>query len=445
MRFFLLLTKQNPRDARTATYRIRSSAMIDPKFIKEDIESIRKLLEKRNMVGVVDLDRLKTINNERRSLIQKSDETREKKNKLSKEIGQKKAKKENADDLMKQSQDYSDEIKRCTDRLAELDAEFSEMHLSIPNFLDASVPEGKSEADNPVVRTWGEKPKFDFTPKPHYDLGTDLGILDFERGVKLAGTRFYVYMGLAARMERAIINLMLDLHTKEHGYTEVFGPFIVNDDSMTGTGQFPKFRDEYYRIERDGLSLIPTAEVPLTNLYRDEILEGSRLPIKITMQSSCFRREAGAAGKDTRGLIRVHQFQKVELVKFVEPSTSFDELEKLTHDAEEVLQKLNLHYRVVLLCSADTSASSAKTYDIEVWMPGLNRYVEISSCSCFTDYQARRARIRFRREQGQKPELVHTLNGSGLAAGRTLAAVMENYQTAAGGIDIPEALKAYMK
>jgi seryl-tRNA synthetase len=417
--------------------------MIDPKFIKEDLEGIRKLLEIRGMTGVVDLDRLKSMNDERRSLIQKSDEAREKKNKLSKEIGQKKAKKENADDLMKQSQGFTDDIKRCTDRLAELEAEFTELHLSVPNFLDASVPTGSSDKDNPVVRTWGEKPKFSFTPKPHYDLGTDLDILDFERGVKLAGTRFYVYKGLAARMERSIINLMLDLHTQEHGYTEVFGPFIVNDDSMIGTGQFPKFKDEYYRIERDGLSLIPTAEVPLTNLYRDEILEG-QLPIKITMQSACFRREAGAAGKDTRGLIRVHQFQKVELVKFADPSTSFDELEKLTHDAEEVLQKLNLHYRVVLLCSGDTSASSAKTYDIEVWMPGMDRYVEISSCSCFTDYQARRARIRFRREPGQKPELVHTLNGSGLAAGRTLAAVMENYQTEKGEILIPDALKKYM-
>ncbi len=419
--------------------------MIDPKFIKEDIESIRKLLEKRNMTGVVDIDRLKKIDEERRSLIQKSDDAREKRNRLSKEIGQKKSKGENADDLMKQVQGFADDIKQCTERLEGLDAEFTDMHLSIPNILDGSVPEGKSEADNPVVRTWGEKPDFSFTPRPHYDLGTEMGILDFERGVKLAGTRFYVYMGLAAQMERAIINLMLDLHTKEHGYTEVFGPFIVNDDSMTGTGQFPKFKDEYYRLERDGLSLIPTAEVPLTNLYRDEILEGSRLPIKITMQSSCFRREAGAAGKDTRGLIRVHQFQKVEMVKFVEPSTSFDELEKLTRDAEEVLQKLNLHYRVVLLCSADTSAASAKTYDIEVWMPGLDRYVEISSCSNFVDYQARRARIRFKREQGQKPEFVHTLNGSGLAAGRTLAAVMENYQTEQGGIDIPEALKQYMK
>ncbi len=419
--------------------------MIDPKYIRDDIPMLAALLENRNMQGVVDLDRLKRIDEERRALIQKSDELREKRNRLSKEIGRKKAGKENADELMGQVQGLSDEIKGCTDALVSLDEEFRDMHLSIPNILHESVPAGKDEKDNPVVRTWGEKPGFSFTPKPHYELGVELGILDFERGVKLAGTRFYVYRGLAARLERAIINFMLDLHTGEHGYTEVFGPFIVNDESMTGTGQFPKFKDEYYRIERDGLSLIPTAEVPLTNLYRDEILEGEQLPLKITMQSACFRREAGAAGRDTRGLIRVHQFQKVELVKFVEPETSFDELESLTRDAEEVLQNLNLHYRVVLLCGGDTSASSSKTYDIEVWMPGMDRYVEISSCSNFIDYQARRAKIRYRKGAGQKPEYLHTLNGSGLAAGRTLAAVMENYQTEKGAIEVPEALRRYME
>ncbi len=418
--------------------------MIDPKYIKDDIAMLYTLLEKRNMKGVVDLDRLKSIDDERRVLIQKSDELREKRNRLSKEIGQKKSKKENADELMGEVQGLSDGIKGYADSLSSLDEEFRDMHLSIPNILHESVPDGKDEKDNPVVRTWGEKPVFSFTPRPHYELGVDLGILDFERGVKLAGTRFYVYRGLAARLERAIINFMLDLHTGEHGYQEVFGPFIVNDESMTGTGQFPKFKDEYYRIERDGLSLIPTAEVPLTNLYRDEILECEQLPLKVTMQSSCFRREAGAAGKDTRGLIRVHQFQKVELVKFVEPETSFDELEGLTRDAEEVLRRLNLHYRVVLLCGGDTSASSSKTYDIEVWMPGMDRYVEISSCSNFIDYQARRAKIRYRKGPGQKPEHLHTLNGSGLAAGRTLAAIMENYQTEEGEIAIPEALKRYM-
>lgn len=417
--------------------------MIDPKIIRDDIESIRKLLERRNMQGAVNVDELKAVDEERRNLSLKSDELREKRNTLSKTIGQLKSQGKNADDAMKEVQSISDEIKKFTDRLEELNEKFKDLHLSIPNILDKSVPDGKDDKDNIVVREWGKKPEFTFTPKPHYEIGTDLGILDFERGVKLAGARFYVYRGLAASLERAIINFMLDLHTKEHGYTETFGPFIVNDESMTGTGQYPKFKDEYYRMERDGLSLIPTAEVTLTNIYRDEVLEAENLPICLTMQSSCFRREAGAAGRDTRGLVRVHQFQKVELVKFVEPETSFDELEKLTANAEEVLKRLNLHYRVVLLCSGDVSASSTKTYDLEVWMPGLNRYMEISSCSNFLDYQARRAMIRYRKK-GEKPAYLHTLNGSGLAAGRTMAAIMENYQTEDGQIIIPDVLKKYM-
>ncbi|HPF07673.1 MAG TPA: serine--tRNA ligase [Spirochaetota bacterium] len=417
--------------------------MIDPKIIRDDIESIRKLLERRNMQGAVDVDQLKAVDEERRSLSLKSDELREKRNTLSKSIGQLKSQGKNADDAMKEVQSISDEIKKFSDRLEELNENFKDLHLSIPNMLDASVPAGKDDKDNVVVREWGKKPEFSFTPKPHYEIGTDLGILDFERGVKLAGARFYVYRGLAASLERAIINFMLDLHTKEHGYTETFGPFIVNDESMTGTGQYPKFKDEYYRMERDGLSLIPTAEVTLTNIYRDEILDAESLPIYLTMQSSCFRREAGAAGRDTRGLVRVHQFQKVELVKFVEPETSFDELEKLTANAEEVLKRLGLHYRVVLLCSGDVSASSTKTYDLEVWMPGLNRYMEISSCSNFLDYQARRAMIRYKKK-GDKPVYLHTLNGSGLAAGRTMAAIMENYQTEDGQINIPDVLKKYM-
>ncbi|HOP62346.1 MAG TPA: serine--tRNA ligase [Spirochaetota bacterium] len=417
--------------------------MIDPKIIRDDIESIRALLERRNMAGAVDVDELRAVDEERRTLSLKSDELREKRNTLSKTIGQLKSQGKNADDAMKEVQSISDEIKNFSDRLDELNEKFRDMHLSIPNILDESVPDGKDDTDNIVVREWGKKPDFSFTPKPHYEIGTDMGILDFERGVKLAGARFYVYRGLAASLERAIINFMLDLHTKEHGYTETFGPFIVNDESMTGTGQYPKFKDEYYRMDRDGLSLIPTAEVTLTNIYRDEILDAENLPVYLTMQSSCFRREAGAAGRDTRGLVRVHQFQKVELVKFVDPATSFDELEKLTANAEEVLKRLNLHYRVVLLCSGDTSASSTKTYDIEVWMPGLNRYMEISSCSNFLEYQARRAMIRYRKK-GEKPAYLHTLNGSGLAAGRTMAAIMENYQTEDGEIEIPEALKKYM-
>jgi seryl-tRNA synthetase len=416
--------------------------MIDSKLIRDNLDLIQAVLKKRNMERVVDLQELRAINERRRSLITKADELREKRNRVSKEIGARKSKKEDASDLMADMQGVSDTIKASEAELEEINVKFDEMALSLPNLLDDSVPAGGGEEDNVVVRTWGEKPKFAFTPRPHFEIGVEHDILDFERGVKLAGARFYVYKGLAAKLERSIISFMLDLHTREHGYTEVFGPFIVNDDSMIGTGQFPKFKDEYYRIERDGLSLIPTAEVPLTNLYRDEILEA--LPVYVTMQSSCFRREAGSAGKDTRGLIRVHQFQKVELVKFVEPETSMEELEKLTANAEEVLRRLNLHYRVVLLCSADTSASSCKTYDIEVWMPGLDRYVEISSCSNFLDYQARRARIRYRKEKGGKAALLHTLNGSGLAAGRTLAAVMENYQREDGTIVIPEALKPYM-
>lgn len=419
--------------------------MIDPKLIREDIDSIRDMMVKRNMQNVVDIDELQKTEELRREYIVKTDKLREKRNSVSKEIGKLKSRGEDDSGLLKEVQGLSGEIKNLESEVEKLNMNFNDMHLSIPNILDGSVPAGKDEKDNLVIREWGSKPEFDFKPKPHYELGVDLGILDFERGVKLAGSRFYVYRGLAASMERAIISFMLDLHITEHGYTEVFGPFIVNDDSMTGTGQYPKFRDEYYRIDRDELSLIPTAEVPLTNLYRDEILDIEDLPQYLTMQSSCFRREAGAAGKDTRGLIRVHQFQKVELVKFVEPETSFDELEKLVANAEEVLKRLNLHYRVLLLCSGDTSASSAKTYDIEVWMPGLDRYVEISSCSNFLDYQARRARIRYRKEKGEKPALLHTLNGSGLAAGRTLAAIMENYQTQDGDLTVPDVLKDYIR
>ncbi len=419
--------------------------MIDARLIRENPDYIKKILKIRNMEHVADIDKFAKIDEERRDIIAKTDRLRQRRNAASKEVGKRRASNEDDSDLRQEVQKISDEVKELEASSEKLNQEYNDMLLSLPNILDDSVPAGSDEKDNKVIREYGKKPEFSFTPKTHYDLGTEMGILDFERGVKLAGTRFYVYRGLAARLERAIISFMLDLHTKEHGYTEIFGPFIVNDESMIGTGQYPKFMDEYYRIERDGLSLIPTAEVPLTNLYRDEILNGEDLPIYVTMQSSCFRREAGAAGRDTRGLVRVHQFQKVELVKFVEPSTSFDELESLVAAAEEVLKRLNLHYRVVLLCSSDTSASSAKTYDIEVWMPGLDRYMEISSCSNFIDYQARRAKIRYKKAQGEKPALIHTLNGSGLAAGRTLAAIMENYQTADGNIEIPEVLKGYLR
>ncbi len=419
--------------------------MIDPKLIREDLEGLRRLIEKRNMTGVVDIDYLKEISDMRKELSGRSDELREKRNRISKEIGIRKSKGGDTEEIMKEVQGISDELKKMDEEINSINEKYNELHLTIPNILDESVPEGKDEKDNTVVRTWGEKRKFSFTPRPHYDIGTEMNILDFERGTKIAAARFYVYRGLAARLERALLNFMLDLHTGEHGYTEIFGPLIVNDESMTATGQYPKFKDEYYRLEKDGLSLIPTAEVTLTNLYRDEILEMEDLPVYVTMQSSCFRREAGAAGRDTRGLVRVHQFQKVELVKFVDPATSSEELEKLTANAEEVLKRLDLHYRVVLLSSGDTSASSSKTYDIEVWMPGLDRYLEVSSCSNFIDYQARRAMIRYRESKGAKPKYLHTLNGSGLAAGRTLAAVIENYQKGDGTMDIPDVLKSYLR
>jgi seryl-tRNA synthetase len=418
--------------------------MIDPKIIREDIDTLRGLLKRRRMEGAVDLDELARVEARRRDVVTRSDELREQRNRLSKEIGNIKSKGGDASEVMARVQGISEEVKNLAGEVSELDDQFRNLHLAIPNILDDSVPDGADENENVEVRTCGDKPDFGFTPKPHYDLGTESGILDFERGVKLAGARFYVYWDKAARLERALINFMLDLHTGEHGYREVFGPLIVNDESMTGTGQYPKFMDEYYRMERDGLSLIPTAEVPLTNLFRDEILEADDLPVRVTMQSSCFRREAGAAGRDTRGLVRVHQFQKVELVKFVEPATSNDELDSLLAAAEEVLKRLGLHYRVVLLCSGDTSAASSKTYDIEVWMPGLDRYLEISSCSNFRDYQARRAGIRYRPGKKEKPQYLHTLNGSGLAAGRTLAAIMENFQKEDGTIEVPDVLRPYM-
>ncbi|HZP18390.1 MAG TPA: serine--tRNA ligase, partial [Terriglobales bacterium] len=321
-----------------------------------------------------------------------------------------------------------------------------EILVGIPNLPHASVPVGKSSEDNVEVRRWGTPPKFDFNPKPHWELGEQLGILDLERAAKITGARFAVYWGVGARLERGLANFMLDVHTREHGYTEVLPPFMVNSDSMFGTGQLPKFAADLFRVphgEKE-LWLVPTAEVPVTNLYRDEVLEYSRLPISLTAYTPCFRSEAGSYGKDVRGIIRQHQFQKVELVKFSRPEDSYDQLEKLTHDAEMVLQKLGLHYRVVTLCTADIGFSSAKTYDLEVWLPGQRLFREISSCSNFEAFQARRANIRFRREGKSKSEFVHTLNGSGLAVGRTWLAILENYQQADGSVLVPEALQPYM-
>ena len=344
----------------------------------------------------------------------------------------------------------STEVKELEARLSETEAEMEQRLLEVPNIPHASSPVGQSEADNPVVRTWGEKPGFDFEPLPHWDIGTALGILDFERAAKISGARFAVLWGMGARLERALIAFMLDLHTREHGYTEVYPPFLVKAEALRGTSQLPKFEDDLFKTRRSGeddpspLYLIPTAEVPVTNLHADEILDGARLPIAYTAYTPCFRSEAGSYGKDVRGLIRQHQFDKVEMVRFAKPESSLEELELLTGHAEKVLQRLGLHYRVVELCTADLGFASMKTYDLEVWLPSQNAYREISSCSCFGDFQARRARIRYRPEAKAKPRLLHTLNGSGLAVGRTLVAILEQYQHEDGSVTIPEPLRPFM-
>ena len=339
--------------------------------------------------------------------------------------------------------EYSDKVKECDGKIAALEARQREILLSIPNIPNESVPTGKDDTENKEIRRWKEPASFPYEPKAHWDIGAALGILDPETAAKVTGARFHFYKGLGARLERAVINYFLNTHTA-NGYTEVFPPFIANRASMTATGQLPKFAEDMFKLEGLDYFLIPTAEVPVTNMHRDEILDASQLPIKYCAYSACFRGEAGSAGRDTRGLIRQHQFNKVELVKFVDPETSYQELEELTHDAERVLQGLGLPYRVVCLSSGDLGFSSAKTYDIEVWMPSYGRYVEISSCSNFEDYQARRGQIRFRREKGEKPLLVHTLNGSGVAVGRTVAAILENYQNDDGSVTIPEALRPFM-
>ena len=346
--------------------------------------------------------------------------------------------------LMEEMKELSDKIKVLDDQVSEVEAKLKDTLLNVPNTPHPTVPDGKDDQDNVELRKWGEPTAFDFEPKAHWDIGEDLDILDFERAAKLSGTRFTVYKGLGARLERSVINFMLNLHTEEHGFTEILPPFMVGRAAMTGTGQLPKFEDDMFHVPAKDHFLIPTAEVPVTNLRAGEILDGAELPVYYTAYTPCFRKEAGSAGRDTRGLIRQHQFNKVELVKFANPDNSYEELESLTHAAEEVLQILNIPYRVVKLSAGDLGFSSAMTYDIEVWMPSYGRYVEISSCSNFEDYQARRANIRFRREPKGKAEFVHTLNGSGLAVGRTVAAILENYQQADGSVKVPEALVKYM-
>ncbi|MFH2075612.1 MAG: serine--tRNA ligase [Pseudomonadota bacterium] len=416
--------------------------MLDIKYLRQNIDFVAAKMRERgqetNLEQFIDLD------SKRREIIQKVEGLRSERNAVSKQIGGKKQKKEDASDLIARMGEVSNRIKELDESLKQTDEGLQAILMMLPNLPHESVVCGKGAEDNPVVRIWGEKPSFSFTPRPHWEIGESLNILDFTRGAKITGARFTLYRGLGARLERAIINFMLDLHTGEHGYTEVLTPFMVNRESMTGTGQLPKFEEDLFRIDKTDYFLIPTAEVPVTNIHRDEILSEKELPIRYVAYSPCFRAEAGSYGKDTRGLIRQHQFNKVELVKFAKPESSYEELEKLTLNAEEVLKRLKIPYRVVCLCTADLGFSSAKTYDIEAWFSGQEAYREISSCSNFGDFQARRASIRFRREESGKVEFVHTLNGSGLAVGRTLVAVLENCQQADGSVVIPDELQPYM-
>ena len=417
--------------------------MLDIKFLRQNIDFVRKKMLERGQH--INLDAFTALEVKRRDILQEVEALRNERNTASKEIGERKKKKEDASEIIARMSEVSDRIKELDESLKKMEEDLRDIIMVIPNVPHESVASGTSSDDNPVIRLWGEKPQFDFAPKPHWEIGEALNILDFARGAKITGARFTLYRGLGATLERAIINLMLDLHTSEHGYTEVLTPFMVNSESMTGTGQLPKFAEDLFKIEKLEYYLIPTAEVPVTNIHRDEILNERDLPTYYVAYSPCFRSEAGSYGKDTRGLIRQHQFNKVELVKFTTPETSYNELEKLTLNAEEILKRLGIHFRTVSLCTGDLGFSSAKTYDIEVWLPGQDTYREISSCSNFEDFQARRASIRFRREGSGKAEFVHTLNGSGLAVGRTVVAVLENFQQADGSVIIPEALRPYMK
>ncbi|TVP91387.1 serine--tRNA ligase [Alkalibacterium sp.] len=417
--------------------------MIDIKLIRNDFDQVKERLITRG-VNPQELDNLKEWDEQRRELIQKSEQLKKQRNETSEEIAQKKRNKENADDAIAAMKQVGSDIKAIDNELEDIEEKTMTIASGLPNLPHPSIPVGKDEDANEEVRTWGEVKTFDFEPKPHWDLGTDLKILDFERGAKVARSRFLFYKGLGARLERALYNFMLDLHTSEHGYEEVIPPYLANDDALYGTGQFPKFKEDVFQIQNHPLTLIPTAEVPLTNYYQNEILEESDLPKYFTALSPSFRSEAGSAGRDTRGLIRLHQFNKVEMVKFAKPEESYDELEKMTNNAETILQKLNLPYRVVLLSTGDTGFAAAKTYDLEVWIPTQNTYREISSCSNTEAFQARRAMIRYRREEDGKIDYVHTLNGSGLAVGRTVAAILENYQQADGSIKVPDVLVPYM-
>jgi seryl-tRNA synthetase len=416
--------------------------MLDVKFVRENIGLVRQMLKNRQ--SDLNLEPFLELDETRRHILVDVEQKKHRRNVASEEISKLKKEKKDASILVEEMKELGQQIKVLDEQSAEVEHKFRDLLLIIPNMPDNSVPVGSDEKDNEQIRTWGEKPAFDFKPSPHWEIGEGLGILDFERGAKITGARFTLYWGAASALERALISFMIDIHTKRHGYTEVLPPFMVNSTSMRGTGQLPKFSEDLFKIDGWDYWLVPTAEVPVTNIHSEEILEESVLPRYYTAYTPCFRSEAGSHGKDTRGLIRQHQFNKVELVKFTSPEDSYPELERLLKDAETILQELGIHYRVVLLCTGDTGFSSSKTYDIEVWLPGQDTYREISSCSNFEDFQARRANIRFRRNGRNRTDLVHTLNGSGLAVGRTLVAILENFQQEDGTVVIPEVLRPYM-
>lgn len=416
--------------------------MLDIKVIRTETERVKKAMERRK--ENVDIDAVIALDEKRRGLLFEAESLKAKQNEESKKIAVLKKEGKDASEIFTELKELSDKIKNLDGQIREADDELYRMLLSIPNIPNDTVPDGNSDEDNVEIRKWGEPTSFEFEPQPHWDLGENLNILDFQAAAKITGARFTVYRGMGARLERAVISYFLDTHTEKNGYTEVLPPYMVHRNSMVGTGQLPKFEEDAFKVTGTEYFLIPTAEVPVTNLYRESILDGASLPIKHVAYSACFRAEAGSAGRDTRGLIRQHQFNKVELVKFTRPEDSYDELEKLTRDAESVLQGLGLPYRVVKICIGDLGFTPAMKYDIEVWMPSYGRYVEISSCSNFEDYQARRAGIRFKDGVKSKAQFVHTLNGSGVAVGRTVAAIMENYQQGDGSIIIPEALRPYM-
>lgn len=417
--------------------------MLDVKLLRNNYAEVKEKLASRNE-DISGLDRFEDLDQKRRELIQTVEELKNRRNTVSQEISQLKREKKNADDLIAEMKEVSNKVKELDDALRQVDETLNHILLTLPNIPHESAPIGADEDENEEIRRWGDIPSFDFEEKAHWDIATDLGILDFERASKVTGSRFVFYKGMGARLERALMNFMMDLHNDTHGYEEVLPPYMVNRDSMTGTGQLPKFEEDAFKIREEDYFLIPTAEVPVTNLHRDEIMSVDELPKAYTAFSACFRSEAGSAGRDTRGLIRQHQFNKVELVRFVKPEESYDQLELLTSHAEKVLQLLRLPYRVLNMCTGDLGFTAAKKYDIEVWIPSNNTYREISSCSNFESFQARRANIRFKRDSKGKAEFVHTLNGSGLAIGRTVAAILENYQQADGSVIIPEVLRPYM-